>query len=105
MAADIPHFGTGLYPSMSEKEVLMHFKAARAAGQESACGMKMQHDQLASAQVHADSLNKREEKAGSDKRFEAYPCPFCSPSTSVIVDRFYFHVGRAMTREEREQYR
>jgi hypothetical protein len=92
-------------PEMPDDEVRMHFRAAKAAGEESACGTKLQHDTLASARQHADSLNKRKiVLSGERNECEPYPCPFCSPSTSVVVNRFYYHVGRKMTEDEREQF-
>jgi hypothetical protein len=87
------------------EEIEMHFRAAKAAGQESACGLKLQHQSLDGAEGAARSLNRRNEAAGDPKRFEAYPCPFCSPSPSPIIGAFYYHVGRKMTDDEREQFR
>lgn len=88
---------------MNRKEILMHLAAGRAAGIDRTCGMKMQHDTLESAQSHADALNRRPEVAtGERHRVEPYPCVWCSPSP--FMDRFYYHVGREMTEEERKQY-
>lgn len=85
-------------------EISMHFRAAEAAGHESACGLKLQHQSLDGAEGAARSLNKRNEDAGLDKRFEAYPCPFCSPSPSPIIGAFYYHVGRKLSDDEREHF-
>ena len=88
---------------MDKKEIAMHLRAGNAAGKERTCGLKVQHDTLEGAQGHADALNRRAEVvAGERDRTEPYPCPWCSPS--VFMAHFYWHVGREMTAEEREQY-
>jgi hypothetical protein len=80
---------------MDPKEVLMHYRAARAAGEESACGNKIRHEEERKAERHALNLNRRPAVlAGEKNRVEPYPCPFC----------FFWHVGRKMTTEEREKY-
>jgi hypothetical protein len=89
---------------MDKYEINMHMRAGTAAGKERTCGMKIQHSTLDSAQSHADALNKRAEvQSGKRDRVEPYPCPWCSPSLLMAV--LYWHVGREMTPEEREQYK
>jgi len=76
-------------------DILMHYRAAREAGPESACGSKQAHGTEEQADRHAAHLNGRVEvKLGQRHRVEAYPCPFC----------FTWHVGREMTFAEREQW-
>jgi hypothetical protein len=84
---------------MDRAEINVHLRAATAAGKDSACGTKIQHSTLDGAQSHADSLNRRPEVL---PRSEPYPCPWCSPSPNL--GRFYWHVGREMTEEERVKY-
>lgn len=94
---------------MDDREIAMHLKAARAAGKESACGVKLQHTTLLQAEAAAQSLNHRKEVLdGTRNRVEPYPCPFCSPNlVNSAWGRpvYLWHVGREMTPEEREQYR
>ena len=88
---------------MEEGEIRMHLRAAKAAGRKSACGYKIQHSTLESAESHAHGLNQRPEVISGEKpRSEPYPCPWCSPS--LYMDHYYYHVGRALTPEEREKY-
>ena len=88
---------------MSPEEIWMHFAAGEAAGRDSACGTKIQHDTLEGAQSHADALNRRPEVvAGERARVEPYPCVWCS--LCPAMGRYYYHVGREMTAEEIEAY-
>jgi hypothetical protein len=77
-------------------EIEMHHRAARAAGEESACTGKVRHETERKAQGHARSLNRHpsRQRPGNTDWKEAYPCPFCDG----------WHVGREMTDEERELY-
>jgi hypothetical protein len=85
------------------EEIAMHFRAGLAAGYERTCGTKIQHDDEASAQVHARSLNNRPATLqGAFRRVEPYPCPFCSPDPECGY--YFWHVGREMTPAERAQY-
>lgn len=88
---------------MNSNEIRMHLRAANAAGRKSACGHKIQHTTLQSAESHAHGLNSRPEVLTGEKpRSEPYPCPWCSPS--LIMGVYYWHVGREMTKEERDKY-
>jgi len=91
---------------MDDADIQMHLKAARAAGRESACGVKLQHSTVKSAEAAAKSLNRREVVlTGARNYVEPYPCPFCSPNLNPANPLYLWHVGRAMTPEEREYYR
>lgn len=88
---------------MDRKEIKMHLAAGTVAGKDSTCGTKLQHDTLEGAQSHADALNRRPEVVSGERhRVEPYPCVWCSPS--AYMDKYYYHVGREMTEEERKQY-
>lgn len=88
---------------MDAVEMKMHFRAAEAAGQESACGVKFQHESEWDAERAARALNSRKEvEIGELHRVEPYPCVFCSPMP--MAHQYYWHVGPEMTPEERETY-
>jgi hypothetical protein len=74
---------------MDTREVLMHIAACQAHGQETVCDDKTRYGSEASASRAAITMSIKTEDA-----IEYYPCPFCDK----------WHVGRAMTAEEKAKF-
>jgi hypothetical protein len=74
---------------MNEKTKQMHLAAGRAYGEEATCGRKIDYKSEESADKAAAAMS-----AKGDKVLEAYPCCWCKG----------WHIGRAMTWEERVQF-
>ncbi len=65
----------------------LHIVAGRRAGAERTCGRKVAYPSEASAARGATAMN---EKPGTRKPLEAYPCAFCGD----------WHIGRQMSLDE-----
>jgi hypothetical protein len=74
---------------MDIHEFAIHIQAGRSYGRESACGNKIDYRSEATAERAAVAVNARYEST-----LEAYPCVWCAG----------WHIGRAMTAEERERF-
>jgi hypothetical protein len=74
---------------MDQSEVDMHIKAGLAYGEEATCGTKINYAGESSA-IRAASFAS----AKYEKDLEAYPCAFCDG----------WHIGRAMTDDERKHF-
>lgn len=77
-------------PLMDIHEFAIHIQAGRSYGRESACGDKVDYQSEAGA-VRAAGLMS----AKHNRELEAYPCVWCTG----------WHIGRALTAEERERFR
>jgi len=75
---------------MSDAERQMHFAAGRAYGRIATCGNKINYTSQKTAEGAATRMT-----AKGGKTLEAYPCWWCEG----------WHIGRAMTAEERERFR
>lgn len=80
---------------MTPEEIKLHLAYGRYYGRESTCGKKMKHDSFEKADRHAFHHNY----SGGRHNVEPYPCYWCSPDVANGV--YSWHVGRAMTDEEK----
>jgi hypothetical protein len=68
----------------------MHLRAATFYGRQASCGSKVQYSEGSAERAAVKMTAKRDD----GKVLEAYPCPWCG----------MWHVGRAMSAEEREKF-
>lgn len=74
---------------MNAAEREMHLSAGRAYGREATCGKKIDYRSEETAARAAERM-----MAKGSKELEAYPCVWCNG----------WHIGRAMTPEERSSW-
>jgi len=74
---------------MDKDTRMMHLAAGMAYGEDATCGSKIDYRSQESADKAAAAMS-----AKGSKTLEAYPCFWCSG----------WHIGRAMTDEERERF-
>jgi hypothetical protein len=74
---------------MDPREVLMHYRAARAYGRDSSCGGKQDYQTEEASNKAALSLSKKK-----NMPYEGYPCVWCNG----------WHVGRTLTQAERNLF-
>ncbi len=74
---------------VNETERAMHLRAGQRYGVESTCKDKIDYKSEHSAERSARAMTRKTGRA-----VEAYPCIWCDG----------WHIGREMTREEREQF-
>lgn len=74
---------------MNIHEFAIHIQAGRSYGRESACGTKVDYQSEAGAVRAAGLMTSKH-----GRELEAYPCVWCTG----------WHIGRAMTAEERARF-
>ena len=82
---------------MNINDILMHYRAAREAGEEQACSggpMVRFPTEEDAIKIEVKVNHSNEVATGRIPRVETYPCPFC----------FFWHVGKEMIWAERERW-
>lgn len=74
---------------MESRIAKLHIKAGLKCGKEFTCGKKINYKSEESAQMSADSINRKINRPNYHE-LEAYPCAFCGG----------WHIGRKMSTEE-----